>query len=72
MRNMGNTLLRLRQRFPKRVFDVANKEDLKLYKHFIEHKSWGRNGCPFELEWPWLSIPDMISHKIAEAAVAKV
>ena len=69
---MGNTLLRMRQRFPKRVFDVENTEDLKVYKHFIKHKSWGLGGCPFELEWPWLSIPDMISHKIAEAAVAKV
>lgn len=69
---MGNTLLRMRQRFPKRVFNVKNREDLKVYKHFIENKSWGVGGCPFELEWPWLSIPDMISHKIAEAAVAEL
>jgi len=62
----------LNARFPKRVFDVNNKEDLLAYKSFLDNHSWGSNGCPFELEWPWLSIPDMISHKIARAAVAKV
>ena len=62
----------LNARFPKRVFDANSKEDLRVYKHFLDNHSWGKNGCPFELEWPWLSIPDMISHKIAVAAVAKV
>lgn len=69
---MGNTLLHLRQRFPKRVFDVTNKQDLTMYKHYIKEHSWGKNGCPFELEWPWLSIPDMIAHKISEHAVEKL
>jgi hypothetical protein len=62
----------LNARFPKHQFDVDSKADLKAYKEFLVNKKWGTNGCPFELEWPWLSIPDMISHKIAEAAVAKV
>ena len=66
---MGNTLLHLRQRFPKRVFDVANKQDLAIYKHYIREHSWGDEGCPFELEWPWLSIPDMIAHKISAHVV---
>jgi hypothetical protein len=69
---MGNTLLRLRQRFPKRVFDVTNKTDLAIYKHYIKEHSWGDTGCPFELEWPWLSIPDMIAHKISEHVVEKL
>ena len=54
---MGNTLFHLRQQFPKRYFDVANKTDLTMYKQFITTRSWGEKGCPFELEWPWLSIP---------------
>jgi len=62
----------LRNKFPKRYFDVNNKVDLKAYKEFLANKNWGTNGCPFELEWPWLSIPDMISHKIAVNAVAGV
>jgi hypothetical protein len=69
---MGNTLFHVRQRFPKRVFNVKSKEDLTVYKYYITERSWGNNGCPFELEWPWLSIPDMIAHKISEHAVEKL
>ena len=69
---MGNTLLHLRQRFPKRVFNVADKKDLTIYKHYIKERNWGTTGCPFELEWPWLSIPDMIAHKISESVVSKL
>lgn len=69
---MGNTLLRMRQEFPKHIFDVKNKTDLSLYKSFIKTRSWGKDGCPFELEWPWLNIPDMIAHKIAEHVVENV
>lgn len=69
---MGNTLLRHSQRFPKRVFNVTDKTDLTIYKHYIKTHSWGDGGSPFELEWPWLSIPDMIAHKIAEHAVETV
>jgi len=63
---------KLNARFPKRQFNVDSKEDLRAYKNFLATRSWGDSGCPFELEWPWLSIPDMISHKIAENTVAKV
>ena len=69
---MGNILLHLRQHFPKRVFDVTDKKDLTMYKQYIQTHSWGKNGCPFELEWPQLSIPDMIAHKISEHAVEKL
>ena len=69
---MGNTLFHLRQQFPKRYFDVTDKKDLSMYKQFITTRSWGERGCPFELEWPWLSIPDMIAHKISEHAVEKL
>ena len=69
---MGNTFLHLRQRFPKRVFDPSKKEDLAVYKNYITEHSWGKTGCPFELEWPYLDIPTMLSNKIAAAAVAKV
>ena len=64
---MMSTLFSMRGRFPaKRVFDPKNPEDLKVYKHFLKNSNWGKNGCPFELEWPWLSIPYMISHKITQ------
>lgn len=63
---------RLSARFPKRVFNPKSAEDLKIYKQFLATHSWGHRGCPFELEWPWLSVPDMINHKIAEHAVTEV
>jgi len=53
----------------KRIFDVTAKKDLIAYRHYIKQRRWGEQGCPFELEWPWTSIPDMIAHKIAEHAV---
>jgi hypothetical protein len=61
-----------KRRFAKRFFDVNNKEDLKMYKNFITTNSWGINGCPFEIEWPWLTIPDMLAHKISEHAVKNI
>ena len=69
---MGNTLLHLRQRFPKRVFNVSDKTDLTMYKQFIDSGSWGENGCPFEVEWPHTSVPDMISKKISYHYVAEI
>lgn len=53
---------------PDRVkFDVKNKEHLKSYSKFLKHGSWIKeNPVPFfQLEEPYLSIPDMIRSKIA-------
>ena len=40
-------------------FDVKNVKHLEEYKYFVINNSW-KNGCPFELDWPFLTIPDMI------------
>ena len=56
----------------KREFNPNSKEDLRVFKTWIETRSWGNEGCPFEIEWPWNSVPDMIQYKIAEAAVARI
>ena len=61
-----------KRRFAKRFFDVNNKEDLKMYRNFITTGGWGINGCPFELEWPFISVPDMLAHKISEHAVKDI
>lgn len=66
-------LFTMRDRFAKkRIFDPKNPEDLKAYRLFLKNNNWGKNGCPFELEWPWISIPYMIAHKIAEQAVKSI
>ena len=50
----------------KENFDVNNPTHVELYKSFFKSSSWGEQGCPFILEYPWLNIPDMIKHKIVK------
>lgn len=50
--------------FKKRKFDINSKEDLAIFKNFLETLSWGKTTCPFELEFPYLTIPDMIKDKL--------
>jgi len=49
----------------KRKFDMNKKEDVEIYKHFLINNNWKITGsCPFELEYPWNSVPDMIKDKL--------
>lgn len=49
---------------PKRHFDVNAKADVEIYKQFLKTGAWGGSGCPFTLEFPYLTIPDMIKDKL--------
>ena len=49
---------------PKRFFNVNNKKDVEMYRYFLKNYSWGTDGCPFTLEYPYLTIPDMIKDKL--------
>jgi hypothetical protein len=49
----------------KEVFDPGNKVHIKTFRHFMEHGRWPDYVCPFFLEWPYLTIPDMIKDKFA-------
>jgi len=55
-----NILAQVRQRVD---FDPTNLDHVAMYKDFIVKRKW-ENGCPFALEWPYLTIPDMIKDKI--------
>ncbi len=44
-------------------FSPSEKEHIEHYRNFLVNRKWS-GGCPFELEWPYLSIPDMIKDKI--------
>ena len=49
----------------RRKFDMNKKEDVEIYKHFLINNNWKITGsCPFELEYPWNSVPDMIKDKL--------
>jgi hypothetical protein len=47
----------------KRFFNEMSKEDIQEAKYFFEKHSW-KNGCPFILEYPYTSVPDMIKDKM--------
>ena len=45
-------------------FSPDDKKHIDTYRHFVVKRKWENPGCPYELEWPYLSIPDMIKDKI--------
>ena len=59
---MIKTLEGLRKQ--KRYFDINNKADIELYRHYLINNAWGGNGCPFILEFPSLTVPDMIKDRL--------
>ena len=48
----------------KRVFNVTDKKDVELFTGFLKTGAWGREGCPFTLEYPYLTVTDMIKDKL--------
>ena len=48
----------------KILFEVDNKKHVAMYKNFLATGAWGSEGCPFALEFPYLTIPDMIKDKL--------
>ena len=45
-------------------FCPEDKKHVEAYRHFLVMRKWENPGCPFELVWPYLSVPDMIKDKI--------
>jgi hypothetical protein len=35
-----------------------------MAKKFFSEHTWGSDGCPFVLEYPYMTIPDMIKDKL--------
>ena len=56
---------------PKRIFDPRNREDLLEYKYFITKGHWKSGSCPFQLQWPYLTVPNMLHETIARHYVTK-
>lgn len=48
----------------KRYFNENSKQDILDAKGFFRDHKWGLDGCPFILEYPYLTIPDMIKDKL--------
>jgi len=49
----------------KRFFDPSKKEDVLEYKFLLENSKW-RDNCPFILEWPYLTVTDMIRTQLID------
>jgi hypothetical protein len=49
---------------PKRYFNADDQKDINSFKSFLKNNAWGTDGCPFNLEEPYLTIPDMIKDKL--------
>jgi hypothetical protein len=52
-----NALLR------REYFDPKNNSHLDIARKFFTTNKW-ENTCPFFLEWPYITVPDMIKDKI--------
>ena len=49
----------------KRYFNEKDKKDIKSAKTFFETHSWRHeSGCPFILEYPYITVPDMMKDKL--------
>jgi hypothetical protein len=53
---------------PRRFFDVNSKEDIARARDFFRDHRWN-DGCPFILEYPYMTIPDMIKDKMIHHAL---
>ena len=56
---------------PKRIFNPKNREDLLEYRHYVTKGTWKNGICPFELHWPYVSIPHMLHELVAKHYVTK-
>ena len=55
--------------YQRHQFDASSKDDLKLVRKYLHNLSWGNDGCPFFLEWPYLDVPSMVKDRITEYAL---
>ena len=53
---------------PKRYFDLSNKKDIAAARGFFANHRWV-GGCPFVLEYPYVSVPDMLRDKLTHRAL---
>jgi len=64
MSNRAPKRFRLSEHYwTKRIFNPIDPTDLKEYQYFLKHSRW-KDGCPFIMEWPHLTVTDMIQKKL--------
>jgi hypothetical protein len=70
--NFWDTNSLLRQGLKRRVaFDPDNLTHLEELRYFKMFSRW-RDGCPFELEWPYNDINSMVNDKFLLHSLSKL
>lgn len=49
----------------KRDFDPTSITDLTIYHSFLKESKWP-NGCPFNVEWPNVTVTETIQRKVVQ------
>jgi hypothetical protein len=55
----------------RRAFNANNKQDVQEFIYFRKNNKW-KNGCPFQLEYPFLDVVAMISSKLLDKFLHKI
>lgn len=60
-----------RRIYNKRIFDVNSAEDLKIALNFLQTGQW-EDYCPFAVDWPYTTVPDMIKTEVVLKYLPKI
>jgi len=61
--------IEMMQHNKRNYFNPNSTVDMSVAKGFLKYNSWGSQGCPFFLEWPYLDVTSMIKDKISKHAL---
>ena len=53
-------------------FNPKNKNHMSMVRDFFRDYRWGQQGCPFILEWPYLTITEMIRSKLIDTHIGSI
>jgi len=61
----SSILTHLKETNAKEKFDAGNTKHLEEYRFFIKNQRW-KDRCPFQLEWPFVSVVALMERKIID------
>lgn len=57
-------------RAPRSTFDPAEVGHRAVYQNYQKTGKW-TGGCPFKLEWPFLTIPQLCERRLLDYYIAR-
>ena len=55
----------------RQTFNPNSKKHLREFAYFLKHNKWFGN-CPFTIEWPHLTITDMVRTKLIDTYLDQI